>query len=219
MSERKKKHRKHHTLKQYFTVPVTFVLISLLAAIPVSLVMLHFSVEAVHKAQNTFRPRIADYSVSDTNYVPSDVKDGEVDRPYLYGFGRIGELSCKSAGLETAVYYGRNRASYRQGAGMSTDNAIPGEGGTVEISANSTGGFKALYNVNSGDVITLVTFWGTYKYKVFDIRTGTEYPSIQQETLHITTAVNKTAFSVYNNEKFIVSARLVSGPRVKGVSE
>ncbi len=216
MAENTKKHKKHNIVRQYFTTPVIFVLISLVAAVPLALVMLHFSVIAVHKAQNNYVAKVADYTVSAENYTPSDVKSGEVAVPELYGFSKLGDLSCDKAGLNTAVYYGNNRASFREGAGLSTDKKIPGEGGAVVVSANSTGAFRALYNVKNGDIITFVTSWGVYKYKVFDVSVGTVNPSVKEETLYLSTAASKSAFSVYDSGKYIVSAHLISGPTVKG---
>ena len=80
------------------------------------------------------------------------------------------------------------------------------------ISANAAGAFKSLYNVKTGDVITLTTSWGIYKYKVSDIGLNLDTTKNKKETLYLTTAPDKTAFAALSGDKYVVIAVLVSGP-------
>ncbi|MCR5206989.1 MAG: hypothetical protein K6C14_00745 [Eubacterium sp.] len=217
MSDKAKKAKKHNSVRQYFTLPIIYVLISLAAVLPLCLVMLGVSVKTVHKVQNAYVAGIGDYSLSDGDYTPSDKKDGTVTVKRPLGFAKTGELICEKAGFNTSVYYGSNRVSYRGGAGMNTKMALPGMGKAIEISADSTGGFKALYNLEKDDIITFVTTWGVYKYKVTDITLSNAMPKSDGETLYLITAADKKAFSVFGNKKYIVSASYVSGPVVKEV--
>lgn len=201
----------------YITTPVIFVLISLIAVVPLCLVMLSVSVNYVHKAQNVFHPNVADFTAYDGDYTSSDKKSGTVSVEKPGGFSKVGELSCDSAGLNTPVYYGANRVNYRAGAGLKINASLPGTGGTVVVSANATGGFNALYNVKTGDVITFVTTWGIYKYKVNDLGLNLTDKGGKGERLFLTTAPDKSAFSALGDDVYTVSATLISGPKAEEV--
>ncbi len=217
MAENSKKTKKHHTVRPYITTPLGYVAISLIIIIPLCIVMLNVSVNLVHRAQKYFPPKVADFTLHDEGFTPDETESGSVEMKPVQGFTEIGELSCESAGFKTAVYLGNNRVSYRGGAGISTDASLPGSGGVIEVSANASGGFNALFNVKKGDVITFVMSWGKYKYKVFDSSVRNDYPKAKGETLYLKTAQNKNAFAALGENKLIVSATLVSGPEVKGV--
>lgn len=218
MSDEKRKNKKHNAVLPYIRIPVLFVLISLIIVLPLCFVMLNFSVKAVHKAQNVLVPVISDYSLTDDGFKVSDIKSGNVTFVKPEPFSKLGELSCADAGLSVSVYYGNNRVAYRGGAGLTSKNALPGQGSAIEVTSNSSGKFKALYNVKTGDVITFATEWGKYKYKVYDITVGT-FPEPKGETLYLTTAESKTAFAALNGRAYVVSAARVSGPEAKEVQD
>ena len=217
MSDEKRKSKKHRTVMPYITTPAVFVLISLIAVIPLCLAMLGVSVKYVHKAQSVFTPSISDFAAFDGDYKPSDKTKGSVSVTEPRGFGKTGEIRCDSAGLSVPVYYGSNRVNYRSGAGMSTADSLPGTGGAVIVKANAAGGFKALYNVKTGDVITFETTWGVYKYKVYDIGLNADTNGKKGENLYLITAPDKSAFSVFSGSVYVVSASYVSGPRAEEV--
>ncbi len=217
MSDKKRKFNKHRTVMPYITTPVVFVLISLIAVLPMCLVMLGLTEKYVHKAQNAFSANISDFVAYDDGYKPSDKTEGTVRFTEPEGFSKVGEISCSSAGLNVPVYYGSNRVNFRSGSGLKSQGALPGTGGSVIVKANPSGGFKALYNVKTGDIITFETGWGVYKYKVDDIGLNLSEKSKDGESLTLITAPDKSAFSVLSGNVYTVIAELVSGPKAEEV--
>ena len=218
MSETKKKkhHKKKRVILPYITRPIIYLLISLVFIVPVCFGMLNMSVGVVHKAQQTLSKSISDIQLNDSDYTPSDKMAGTAELPALKAGGKIGVVSCDTAGLECSVYYGNNRVSYRGGAGLSSEDSLPGLGGEVLIYADASGGFKALENVEIEDIITFTTSWGVYKYEVTDFGISKNPPAVnERETLVLLTQSSKKAFALFSGEKRYVTADYISGPKAE----
>lgn len=219
MSSKKKKHKKHYAVLPYLTTPLCYLLASLIIVLPMSFIMLSFSVKLVHKAQPGFAHSVADITLNDDAYKPSAVTQGTVKRPAVTVGDKVGELVCENAGLSCNVYYGRNRISYRQGAGL-LSKILPGDTGVTEIYANRCTVFKSLKNVKTGDKIKLNTNWGEFVYSVSAVKTDTEPPDdTMPQSLLLVCSSGDDVFANYNEEKLFVLADIESGPQLEEVQE
>lgn len=199
-----RRHRKNHfSVLPYILTPVIFVLISLIVIVPVSVHMMNIAIDTVHKAQETLSIDFNDIKANN-NYSASDS-----DRPT--GVSKFGIITCENAGLNADAYYGMNRVSLRNGAGVSSESSLPGDKGTVNVYGYTSTAFKALKYVETGDVITFETGWGVYRYEVKDVLTSDSAPeSNAEQSLILASAENSKAFSSFNDEKLYILAELIS---------
>ena len=76
-------------------------------------------------------------------------------------------LIIPSIDLKIAVYHGDNNKILRHGVGHYSGSYFPGENGTIVYAAHNTKGFfQKLDKVKKGDIVTIITKYGTFKYKV-----------------------------------------------------
>ena len=219
MSEKKRKRIKHRAVLPYITTPIIYLLISLIIIVPLCFILLNYSVSLVHKAQPSFAYSISDVELSTESFKKSDVKSGTVSRPALEAGEKAAQLSCKAAGLSCDVFYGRNRVSYRQGAGLKTE-ILPGDTGVSEIYGERADAFKPLKNLKIGDRLVLETSWGTFVYSVSDLKTGTQPPEdTMPQCLLLVTSNDDKVFSNLNEEKLYVLADIESGPELEEVQK
>lgn len=214
-NSKRKSHKKHYTVLPYFSTPIIYVLISLVAIIPACVLLMNVAVATVHSAQKTLTPDFCDISVNN-EYTPSAKTSGTVDIPKLAAAKKFGKIVCDNAGLNTGVYYGLNRVSLRNGAALNTKAALPGMQNSVQVFGYSSTAFKALKNISDGDLISFETEWGTYSYSVYDICVLNNAPSVEKGDLLLATDLGD-AFSFQNGKMLYVTARFVSGPTVKEV--
>ncbi len=215
MSTKKRKKKKHHALLPYFTTPAIYVLLSLLIVIPMCLILLNVSVKLVHKAQPSFAFSISDIELDDSAFKADNTQSGTVKRPTPASGDKIAELSCDSAGFKCNVYYGANRVSFRNGAGMYTE-VLAGDTGVCKIAGERASAFAAVGNIKEGDKLRLVTNWGSFVYSVSKISTGTEPPeeTMPQSLLLITESGDK-AFSDFNEGNMYILADIESGVQLE----
>ena len=199
-NSKRKSHKKHYTVLPYFSTPIVYVLVSLIAIVPICFVLMNVAVTAVHSAQKTLTPDFCDITAS-SEYKPSK---------------KIGKIVCDGAGLNAGVYYGLNRVSLRYGAALNAKTALPGQNKTVQVFGYSSTAFKALKNVKKGDTISFETEWGTYTYSVTDACALETAPSASDNELVLASDLGG-AFSFQNGKMLYVTARLVSGPSAKEV--
>ncbi len=215
-----KHHKKKRVVLPYITKPVIYVLISFIFIIPMCFGLLKLSINMVHTVQPKFPSDISEIKLNDSNFTPSEKFFGEVDIPKLEAGDKVGVISCENAGLSTDVYYGCNRVSFRGGAGIHSKNSLPGQGGAIRVSSNASGGFKALENLEKGDMIAFSTSWGAFEYKIVSIETvKTVNEEADGETLILTTESSKDAFANFKEEKLCVKAQYVSGPSAGEVQQ
>ena len=217
-SNKKQSSRHHHSAMDYIRIPVLFVLIACIAVVPAGLILLRVTENAVHSAQETLIMTYSDILPQSASFKPSSTTGGAVSISEPRVAEKIGELSCPTAGLHTDVYYVINRVSLRNGAAMSKKNGFPGQGERITVNGNAATAFKALYNVQVDDVITLQTTWGVYRYRVVstDVANAEDIYTLG-ETLVLATAKSQKAFAYYNEEKLYVVAELIEGPTVTEV--
>ena len=166
-NSKRKSHKKHYTVLPYFSTPIVYVLVSLIAIMPICFVLMNVAVTAVHSAQKTLTPDFCDITAS-SEYKPSTKSSGTAEIPKFSVSKKIGKIVCDGAGLNAGVYYGLNRVSLRYGAALNAKTALPGQSKTVQVFGYSSTAFKALKNVKKGDTISFETEWGTYTYSVTD---------------------------------------------------
>lgn len=121
--------------------------------------------------------------------------------------------------VDTSVYFGDSKELLKKGAAQYIGSKLPGFGGTIIIGAHKTTHFRDLKSVEIGDVITIVTSYGVYKYtvndlKIIDPKDTTAYDlAAEHENLILYTCYpfNMMGFS---KKRYFVYAQYTSGPVV-----
>lgn len=176
----------------YISTPIVFVLISFVVVVPMLFGIMHFAINAVHIAQQSLTIGYNDVEIGDDG-------DNELDVCEY-----VGTLSCGEAGLNTDVYYGINRVSLRNGAGMSKKSVL---GESVKLSGYSSGAFRALYNLREGDVISFSVNDDKRLYQITDIVLS-KNADVNGDLILCTTKDN-SAFSYYDDDMLYVIAKEV----------
>ena len=218
----KRHHKKHHTVMPYIVTPIIYVLIAMIVIVPASIGLMNTAVNLVHRAQKTFTMDYCDVQVEDVEFVPGDTEAGQVKLPEIKAYQQYGIIECDVAGLKTDVYYGLNRLNLRRGAAGSSQFALPGQGGTVNVAGYNTTAFKSLKYVKKGDEITFTTCYGVYRYQVYSVIKSSSYKSIDVEdgeSLILSCDYPDGPYSNQRGEKLYVCCRLVSGPAVEEAAE
>ncbi|MBZ5527605.1 MAG: class D sortase [Acidobacteriia bacterium] len=87
--------------------------------------------------------------------------------PHLQTPGEIvGQLEIPSVELRVVVIHGDSPEVLRRGAGHLPDSPLPGEWGNVAVAGHRDTFFRPLRQIRIGDVITLETNSGLYRYRV-----------------------------------------------------
>ncbi len=159
--------------------------------------------------RNTFSP--GSVAVSEDN----TVKRSEVPVPQ-YG-DLYAHLICERIGLDCPVYMGDNNEILKLGAGQIPVTYQPGMGWLIMIGAHNNSFFHCLQDVTVGDIITMETSYGTYRYQVsyteiidvtgkdaYDFMTETE--QLLLYTCYPFDMLSSTDF------RFMVHADLLDGP-------
>lgn len=195
------KKRRHYAVLPYILTPIIFVLISVILLLPVGKIMMNYAVNTVHKAQAQL--------TMDFNDIQSDRAENEnntsLDNISIKSGQKLGKIVCDTAGINTDVYCGLNRVSLREGAALKTDASLPGSGKTVKIAGYRTTALKNIDFIKEGDTITFETMWGSFDYKVYDIKVQTESTE-KAGDLVIGTAVDTKPFSSYGDKQLYVYA-------------
>lgn len=210
------RHKKHVVLA-YFTVPLIFVLVSLLIVVPSGKFLFGKAVQTVHKAQEGLTISYNDLKATDAS-VEFTEDDGIVIEPPIAA-QRLGTLKCETAGLNAELYYGINRVSLRGGAGVKSGASLFGMDGQISVYGYASTAFKALKNVKIGDIISVEASWGKYEYSVEDIQLSESAPKLDNNVLVLSSDADDGAFSGQSKMKRFVVARQISGPRVKEVRQ
>lgn len=221
MSERtkKKKKNKDKVLTPYLTKPLLYFLIGMLLILPLAFGSLSAAVKVVHKAQPHFAKTTYEVTLNNSAFTPSSATSGTVSLPVLKTGDLVGNMACSDKGLNTDVYYGANRVSYRTDVGISAKSGLPGQGQEIDVKGYAGTGFKALENLEEEDVITFTTSWGTYQYEVISAEVTAEPVKEDGELLVLSTARSKAVFANFAEEKLYVTARLLSGPTAEEVAQ
>ena len=96
------------------------------------------------------------------------INNMQINRP---GIGEeFGILEIPSLDFSDPVIHGDSDAELRRGIGHFAGSTLPGENGNVIISAHRDTVFSALEHIKTGDEVLFTTEYGTYKYKVSEIK-------------------------------------------------
>jgi len=87
--------------------------------------------------------------------------------PRLRTIGEVvGQMEIPSVGLRAIVLHGDSPGVLRRGVGHLPETPMPGEWGNVALAGHRDTFFRSLRQIRSGDVITLETSSGSYRYRV-----------------------------------------------------
>ena len=96
------------------------------------------------------------------------INNVQINRP---GIGEeFATLEIPSLDFSSSVIHGDSDAELRRGIGHFAGSTLPGENGNIIISAHRDTAFKALEHIKTGDEVLFTTEYGTYKYKVSEIK-------------------------------------------------
>lgn len=98
----------------------------------------------------------------------SSIKPGEADIPDLGS--QYGTIHCDRIGLSVPLYYGDDDKVLQKGAGQYPLSGLPGEGRTILISGHDITFFAPLEDMIEGDLVRILTDYGSFDYEVTDIR-------------------------------------------------
>lgn len=99
------------------------------------------------------------------------VLDGNVLVNYPTYGTKYATMKIESIGLELPVYYGADYTILKSGIAHDESSYFPGEGGSIIMAGHNFKTFLAnLPKANIGDVISLETTYGTFKYEIYDTK-------------------------------------------------
>lgn len=200
-------HTKRHKgpVYPYIYRSLSFVLISLFVFAPLMMIGLDMAKSTVADAQTYLKIGYNDVSVDDS----SNNKTGKDFIDSIRIGSLLGTVSCERIGLNEKVYYGDNRVSRRNGVGLNSKSYLFGMGGPSKIAGYNSSSFKTLYNVKQGDIITVESNLGTFKYKVYKTTVAKKAETVIGDKLMLATSKSTDAFSYFADEHFYVYAKLI----------
>lgn len=189
----------------YIYRSLSFVLISLFVFAPLMMIGLDMAKSTVADAQTYLKVGYNDVSVDDS----SNNKTGKDFIDSIRIGSLLGTVSCERIGLNEKVYYGDNRVSRRNGVGLNSKSYLFGMGGPSKIAGYNSSSFKTLYNAKQGDIITVESNLGTFKYKVYKTTVAKKAETVIGDKLMLATSKSTDAFSYFADEHFYVYAKLI----------
>ena len=100
--------------------------------------------------------------------------------------------------------------SRRNGVGLNSKSYLFGMGGPSKIAGYNSSSFKTLYNAKQGDIITVESNLGTFKYKVYKTTVAKKAETVKGDKLMLATSKSTDAFSYFADEHFYVYAKLIA---------
>lgn len=189
----------------YIYRSLSFVLISLFVFAPLMMIGLDMAKSTIVDAQTYLTIGYNDLSVDDS----SNNKTGKDFIDSIRIGSLLGTVSCERIGLNEKVYYGDNRVSRRNGVGLNSKSYLFGMGGPSKIAGYNSSSFKTLYNAKQGDIITVESNLGTFKYKVYKTTVAKKAETVTGDKLMLATSKSTDAFSYFADEHFYVYAKLI----------
>ena len=147
----------------------------------------------------------------------------EVDKitNYLSSYPSYGEkyatLEIDKIDLNKDVYFGDTYEILKNGVGHNAGSYFPSEGGSiVYLGHNTPDMFRRFSELEIGDIITVKTSYGTFNYKIYDMKVinETEKDKLpiqrEEEILMIYTCYPFNALG-HTTNRYVVYSKLVSG--------
>lgn len=197
--------RRKGSVYPYIYRSLSFVLISLFVFAPLMMIGLDKAKSTVADAQTYLTIGYNDISVDDS----SNNKTGKEFIDSVRIGSLLGNVTCERIGLNEKIYYGDNRVSMRNGVGLNSKSYLFGMGGPSKIAGYALSSFKTLYNAKQGDIITVESYLGTFKYKVYKTSVAKKAEKITGDKLLLATSKSTDAFSYFADEHFYVYAELI----------
>ena len=104
-------------------------------------------------------------------FVPTEPAASNAVTPTTIGpNGLIGRMEVSRLDVSVVVVEGTSNKSLRRAVGHIAGTALPGQPGNVGIAGHRDTFFRPLRNIQRGDVITVATSNGEYRYQVVSTR-------------------------------------------------
>ena len=87
-------------------------------------------------------------------------------RPVIGPDGLIGRMEVSRLNLSVIVVEGTGKSTLRRAVGHIVGTGLPGQPGNVGLAGHRDTFFRPLRNIQHGDIITLTTLRGEYRYRV-----------------------------------------------------
>lgn len=113
---------------------------------------------------------LASQPVATEDIIPVPASASASNWPPVAANGLIGRMEISRLGLSVMVVEGTSSAALRRAVGHISGTTLPGEPGNMGISGHRDTFFRPLRHVREGDIITLTTLQGEYRYRVVSIR-------------------------------------------------
>lgn len=130
-----------------------------------------------------------------------------------------GHISCKRISLDAPLYFGDTNSVLKSGVGQYSGTSLPGFGRPLLLAAHNTTYFLPLEDIEAGDIVTITTTYGVYKYEITDMQVADKndasaYDLAQdQEQLIMYTCYPFNTLGDLENRYFVYGDK-ISGPTV-----
>jgi len=131
----------------------------------------------------------------------------------------LGKVVISSISLNYPLIHGDDDDALERGIGHYAGSTLPGENGNVVIAGHRDTVFRNLGKVKIGDIITLETYYGTYKYKASKIRI------VDKNDLTVVVPKDKETLTIYTcypfeyighaPQRYVIEGEFVEGTSLK----
>lgn len=166
MSDSSKGHSRS-AVREYILKILCYLIILLAITILTAFIAIKPVTGLVHKVEAYVSAEDRDIVLNDNSYTPLSIES--TDGLKINLGDKIASISSDDFNLNCSVYYGSNRISFGEGAGFYVKSDLFGQGGTSFVTGSAEKYFSALTFAAVDDVITVVTNYGEYNYRVKDI--------------------------------------------------
>lgn len=127
----------------------------------------------------------------------------------------LGKIDIPQVGISAMIAEGDDRRTLMRAVGHIPGTAMPGQAGNVVLAAHRDTFFRPLHKIHKGDAIELITWNGSYRYRVESIQVVRPKDIGVLEPTSESTLTLVTCYPFYfvgsAPRRFIVRARLMSG--------
>ena len=108
---------------------------------------------------------------SKNNVKTVEINENEGITSYPNYGDNYAKIKIPSINVDLPVYFGDTLEILKKGVGHSTGSYFPGEGGSIiYMGHNAEKTFRRFGEVQKGDEIIVEASYGTYKYKIYDMK-------------------------------------------------
>lgn len=162
-----KKHSEKRDAREYFIKTICFLAVFLVITVAAVFAAIKPVTAYVHEIESRYAMADRDIVLREDTYKPLSL---ESDSELSVSYGdKIANISSDDFALNCSVFYGSNRVSMRSGVGLSGETELFGRGGTSLLCGYAEGALSSLEYAKVGDIVSVVTNYGEYNYKVNNI--------------------------------------------------